>query len=172
MNRPTRRLTRSALLAALGCALLYISAVIPSGRIALVAVSGLLTAAALIHCGIFHSIAVFATTAVLSAAIIPLKSCAVLYAVFLGYYPIAKSLFERLKSRVLEWVCKLALFNGALTCLWILGRSVFLPGEVPGFFEKYIILAYILMNLVFIVYDLGISKLISFYIIRISKHID
>ncbi|MGI5935261.1 MAG: hypothetical protein ACOX7I_00405 [Oscillospiraceae bacterium] len=172
MDKSTRRLTRSALLTALGCALLYVSSVVPSGRIAIVAVSGLLTAVALIHCGIYHSVAVFAITAALSAVIIPLKSCAILYAVFLGYYPIAKSLFERLKSRALEWVAKLALFNAALTGLWILGQSVFLPGEIPDFFEKYLFLAYILMNAAFVIYDLGISKLIAFYIIRVSKHID
>jgi len=43
---------------------------------------------------------------------------------------------------------------------------------MPDLFEKYIALAYILMNVVFIIYDFGISKLIAFYIIRVSKHID
>ena len=124
MDRHAKKLTRSALLTALGCALLYVSSVVPSGRVAIVAVSGLLTAAALIHCGIFYSFAVFAITAALSAVIIPVKSCAVLYAVFLGYYPIAKSLFERLKSRTLEWAAKLVLFNAALTGLWLLGQRV------------------------------------------------
>jgi hypothetical protein len=172
MDRHAKKLTRSALLTALGCALLYVSSVVPSGRVAIVAVSGLLTAAALIHCGIFYSFAVFAITAALSAVIIPVKSCAVLYAVFLGYYPIAKSLFERLKSRTLEWAAKLVLFNAALTGLWLLGQRVLLQGDMPDLFEKYIALAYILMNVVFIIYDFGISKLIAFYIIRVSKHID
>ena len=64
MGNGTKILARAALIAALGCVILYISAVIPTGRIALIAIAGMLTAAAVIHCGTGAAFAVFAVTAV------------------------------------------------------------------------------------------------------------
>ena len=68
--------------------------VVPSGRIAIRAASGFLRRYPL---RIYHSVAVFVITAALSAVIIPLKSCADIYAVFLGL-PYCQEPFERLKA--------------------------------------------------------------------------
>ena len=168
MGLRAKLLARCALLAALGTVLVYLASVLPSGRLALVAVAGLVSAAVVIHCGGKSAAAVFAVSAVLSLLLSPDKGNALLYAAFLGYYPALKSLIEHLHNRVFCWAVKLVLFNAVFALLWFLAQSLLLGGmEVklplwllwPG------------ANVVFVLYDVGLSRLIGVYIRRFAGKI-
>lgn len=169
MGNGTKTLARAALIAALGCVILYIAAVIPTGRITLIAVAGVLTAAAVIHCGTGVAAAVFAVTAVISFLILPQKSGAALYAAFFGYYPILKSLLERLRSRGLGWALKFILFNAAFALVLFLGKETIAEGVDN--FQTFWIVGQLGGNLVFLAYDICLSKLIEMYILRVSRHV-
>ncbi len=170
MKEGTKILSRAALLTALGAALLYVAAILPTGQLAVVAVAGLLTAAALIHCGLGWSVGVFVATALLGFLIAPQKVCPLLYAAFLGYYPIAKSLLERIRNLAVCWVGKLVLFNVVFCLLWLLAREmIFTELDISGAWIWPV--TELLATAVFVVYDIGISRGLSYYISRISKHV-
>ena len=167
MKGKTRNISVTALMIALTVVLLYIASVIPSGRIATVAVAGLITAAAVIECGIPSGCACFACSALLALVLLPQKSAAILYAIFLGYYPILKSVFERQKNRYVEWILKIVLCNAALAAAYLLWRYGFLPDITFEAWQTALI--FVLGSICFVVYDIGFSRLAYYYTTRIHK---
>ena len=57
----------------------------------------------------------WAASALLGLFLLPDKGVALLYLIFLGLYPVVKNNIEGLRRLPLEWLCKLACFNAALS---------------------------------------------------------
>ena len=167
MKSGTKRLARLAILTALGTVLLVLGSVLPTGRLALIALSSLSVCVALMMYGIRWSLVVFALTAALGALLFPGAS-AVMYLAFFGYYPIAKSLFERLHKLWQVWACKFALYTFAFVIYWLLARAVFTftGGELAWY------VLYPLGAVVFWLYDQAYSSLIRFYIVKIARYFE
>ena len=161
------RVALSAILTALSMAVLWGSAIVPWGRIGLVAVAGLLPAAAIISAGLAAGGLCWAGTSVLALILLPDKGCGLLYLILFGLYPLVKWAAERLRRLPLELVGKLAFFNVVLTVLWFGLRGVLLWG-LPQAAEMGRLL-YPIGNVVFLAYDYGFSKLIAFYVARIDR---
>jgi len=167
MNGKAKRIARLALLTALGVVLLYFAALLPSAKLATTAIAGFLTAAALMMYGYGWSAGVYAVTSLLAFLLLPAKECAIYYAAFFGYYPIAKSLFERCKRRYLSWTFKGLLYTAVFIAWWFFAASVLMAQETSiGWY-----LAWPAGAAFFIVYDICLSKMIHFYIKRISGYI-
>ena len=126
MSKRTRTMAFSALIAALTVILLYFASIWPTGKIGLVAAASLFTAAAVVEAGLLSGLYVYIVSAALGMLIIPDRSAAILYVLFFGYYPIIKSLIERIGLIFLQWILKLAVFNTALTVIWFLLRELVL----------------------------------------------
>lgn len=156
-------------LAALSLVLLLLASVSPSGRMGIVAVAGLVNAAAVISGGLQAGFLCWAVAGILGLILSPDKGNVLLYLVFFGLYPMVKSLIEQLRKAPLEWLCKLAFFNVVLTFCWFVLRDVLLAG-LPAVFEQLWVL-YVGGNVVFLIYDYGFSKLVMFYAARIDKAI-
>ena len=168
MGKKTRKMTLSALLAALTVVLLYIASIWPTGQLGLVAAASLFAAAAVIEAGLGSGISVFIVSAVLGMLIVPNRAAPLLYILFFGWYPVVKSLIERLRGNVRQWVLKLLVFNASLTIIWFMLRHL-----IIGFLgdTSNVILAYLGGNVLFVVFDYGFTKLIWYYINRVSKFI-
>lgn len=166
MKNRTRNLTLSAVLVALNVVFLYLAVIFPTGRMGFVAVSSLFVVAGVIEMGLGPAILVFIGCSILSALILPDKTAVIVYVLFFGYYPVVKSLAERMRSKVLSWAIKLAVFNAAFTCMWFLFKSLLFDSK---YLELNLLLIYPAVNLIFVVFDIGLSRLISFYIVRISR---
>lgn len=156
-------------LAALGVAILYVAALVPSGRQGLAALAGLVNAAAVVSVGLHAGVFCYVSTGLLGLFLSPDKGLAVLYLLFFGLYPLVKCLIERLRKMPLEWVLKLVFFNLILTLSYFLFQRsllVNLPGEGPILWALYPA-----ASLVFVAYDLGFSRLIALYTARIDKNL-
>lgn len=164
-NKSASRVALGGVLAALSLLLLYLSAMMPSGRIGMVAVAGLVPAAAVVSGGLAAGFLCYGATAVLALLLIPDKGCALLYAIFFGLYPMIKSLIERLRRLPLELILKLAFFNVVLSVLFG-GFSALLFPLLPELMQNTLPL-FLLGNVVFLIYDYGFSKLITYYAARI-----
>ena len=79
---------------------------------------------------------------------------------FLGVYPVAKGGIESLRRLPLEWALKLIFFNLALTLCWFLFRELLWP-EPPAWVAGGLPVVYGAGNLVFIIYDIGLSRLVG-----------
>lgn len=163
----TKSLALCAILAAIGVVLVMLASVLPTCRLALTAVASLLPAVAMIHCGYAWSAMTYGTTGILALLLAPTKACAVLFVLVLGYHGITKAVAER-GNRVVEWIIKLAVFNAAVTVLYLLFRAIFLE-LIPS----NLVLAglYVAMNVVFVIYDFVFSGLMAVYQKRIGGRI-
>ncbi len=158
-------MARLAVLTAVGVVFLVLASALPAGRIALAAAASLPVCMALMMYGWSWAAGVFCLTAALGFLLLP-GTGTVLYAAFFGYYPIAKSLFERPKSHVAEWVCKFALYTAVFIAYWMLARALFsFNGREIAWY-----LLYPMGAVVFWLYDRCFSLLINIYIEKIARY--
>ena len=151
----SRRTAVAGVLAAGSLAVLWLACMVPSGRIGLTGAAGLFPVAAVLAAG----------RAAGYLFLLPDKGVALLYLIFLGLYPVVKNNIEGLRRLPLEWLCKLACFNAALSLFWFALRALFLP-DPPVWLGERTWLLYLAGNLIFVLYDVGLSRLIALVMAR------
>ena len=166
MSKKTRKLALSAAFAAMAVIILYFASIWPTGQVGLAAAASVFTAAAVIEAGLLPGVYVYIISSALSLLLMPGRSAPILYALFFGYYPVIKSLIERIGWTAAQWALKLLAFNAALTVTWfLLGELLFGTREnMPG-----ALVIYPAGNAVFALFDYGFTKIIWLYTNRVSK---
>lgn len=162
----TRRAALGGVLAAGSLVFLSLACIVPSGRLGLAAAAGLFPVAAVLALGRGAGYLCWASASALGMILLPDKGVAALFLAFFGVYPVLKSRFENLRSQAISWLCKLTCFNAALTVFWFFLRGLFLP-EVPEWLSRDV-LVFLLGNIVFLIYDIGLSRLIFALLSRIK----
>ena len=154
------------MLAALGVILLYVGSIIQVADLSMAVLASLLCVFAVIEYSGRAPWLVFGVTAVLSLILLPQKSPAVVYTLFFGFYPILKEQFEKM-GRVRCIVLKELVFNIALAVIFLAMKFLFLEfTDIP--FMLYLI-AIVLCEIVFLVYDFALTRLISLYVYKLRK---
>ena len=101
------------------------------------------------------------------------KEASVLFVSFFGYYPIIKAKLEGLKNRVFEWVLKFIIFNIAVILAYFIIINLFLIPLDVGFLKKYgVPVLLVLGNVVFLLYDIGLTRVITLYLATWHKRIN
>ncbi len=163
-----RVLTLGAILTALGVVLIYLGSVMPTMRLSLLAVAGVLPCVIVLTGGVGHGFVTYGATALLAVLVVPDKTAVLVYALLFGHYPMFKSLAERTGKRPLEWLIKLGVFNAALTAMVILARTVM--SEL--FTEDWAVwLIYLAGNVIFLLYDFAFSGVITFFNMKFGKYL-
>ena len=163
----SRRTAVAGVLAAGSLAVLWLACMVPSGRIGLTGAAGLFPVAAVLAAGRAAGYLCWAASALLGLFLLPDKGVALLYLIFLGLYPVVKNNIEGLRRLPLEWLCKLAVFNAVLSLFWFGLHSLFLPFLPETLQAPWRV--YAAGNAAFVIYDVGFSKLISFYVARVDR---
>ena len=154
------------MLSALGVILLYVGSVIQVADLSMAVLASLLCVFAVIEYGKTAPWLVFGVTSVLSLVLLPQKTPAVVYTLFFGFYPILKERFEKF-DRVRCIVFKELVFNAALIVILLAMKFLFLEfADIP--FMLYLI-AIVLCEAVFLVYDFALTRLISLYVYKLRK---
>lgn len=161
----------SGVVCALALFVLLPTRMIPVATYALPAAAGVLLGAVVVEAGVKWGWLSFAAVALL-APVVAEPEAAVMFIAFLGYYPVLKSLVERLRSRAAEWAIKLAVFNlTMIAAYWFVLAVLGIP-EDTGLFGKYTALVLLALgNVVFVVYDIGTSRVLTFYLYRLHPRI-
>lgn len=96
-----------------------------------------------------------------------------LYLCFIGFYPALKALLELIKSRVAEYILKFVCFNIGVGVIYLFSTFVFgISYDDLGELGKYGALVFLaLSNLVFLAYDICITKMAEFYIYRLHASV-
>lgn len=163
----TKKLTVCAMLAALGVVLLYLGSLVEVLDISMAAIASLTCIIAVIEYGKSAPWAVFGVTAVLSLILLPNKTPAALYAIFFGFYPILKEKIEKL-PRLPSWVIKELVFNVCLAGMCAAIYYLSTTGQNTLLSSPWMIAATIAAaEVVFVLYDIALTRLISFYIINL-----
>ena len=147
-------------LAAGALAFLWLACVAPTGRRGLSAGGGVFPMAGTLALGRGAGYLCWGAAGLLGLLLMPDKGVALLFLTFFGPYPVVKGRIESLRRLPLEWVLKLAYFNVILTLGWFVLRGLFLPNP-PAWMVGNIPLLYGAGNVVFVIYDLGLSRLVG-----------
>ena len=160
----TRKLALSAVLSALSVVLLFVGSASQVLDLSCAALCSVIVIFAIIELRGPWPYLIYAVTSLLSVLLLPDKFAAVIYLLFAGYYPAVKRLIEKLRRPIPEWIIKIVLFNGALSLIiWTSKRILGLPDEEIAFS----VIVYAVCNAVFILYDIAMTKLITFYYIKL-----
>lgn len=167
IQKKTRRLATAGLLAALACVALFFGSMIELVDLSASALAALVVMVAVVELGKGWATGVYAVAAVISVLILP-STATVVFAAFLGYYPIIKVFLDKIRPKILQYAVKLTLFNGFLTvamwlCVYILG--------VENEWAALGWALYVLGNATFVVFDFAIGVLAVWYINRIGRRI-
>lgn len=165
---PRGRSGRTALggvLAAVSLALLWVAGMAPSGRLGLTALAGLGPVVAVLTAGRAAGYLCWAASGTLGLLLTPDKGIAALYLAFFGLYPVVKARLESMDRRWAEWTLKLVYFNGVLTGFVALFQQLIFP-VLPNWMTGQPVL-YGLGNLAFVLYDVGLSRLIALLLRRL-----
>ena len=162
-----KKLAVCAMLAALGVVLLSLGALISVMDISMAVIASLLCIVAVIEYGGSAPWMVYLVTSLISLFFFP-TTPALFYAVFFGYYPILKEKFEK-KPMVISWLFKEITFNAALALAGVATVYGFLGIDNELVNPIYIGVVVLLAQIVFVLYDIALTRLISIYLISLRK---
>ncbi|MBQ9086749.1 MAG: hypothetical protein IJY47_06140 [Clostridia bacterium] len=162
----TKKLTVCAMLSALGVVLLWLGSAVEVVDISMAVIASLCCVFAVIEYGGSAPWLVFLVTGVLSLVLLPQKTPAIMYLLFFGYYPILKEKLEK-KRRLVSWIAKEIIFNVALVLMLVISRLLLVGSQTEPLwiFAAVAVLA----EITFPIYDLALTRLISFYLFRLRK---
>lgn len=163
----TGRVALGGLLTAASVTLLYVAAIAPSGRIGLTALAGLCPMLAVVFSRASLGYLVWGATSLLGLILIPEKGVALGYLVIFGLYPIVKYQLEERFSAGLRWVCKLA-YGGMGIILLQRFLLHLMMQEIPHWISERSIPLFVLGLGIFLVYDIGLSRLIRLAVARMG----
>lgn len=165
--RKTLPLTLSAMLTALGVVLLWLGGLIEVFDLTVAAIVALFVLFA--HRELPRSCAymIYLGTSLLGLLLLPAKTAAMVYAAFVGWYPIAKYHLDHL-PRLFSWLLKMLIFNIAVALMLL--ASVFVFGLPNEGLPVYLVI-FAAGNLSFVLYDILLNRLYILYAARLRARV-
>ena len=168
MNSRIKKLTLSAICAALGVVMMYLGSLIEVLDLTTVFAASLLIVFLQIELAGAWPWLAWAVTSMLSILLLPNKFCAFEYAFFGGIYPLLKYYIEKLPRR-LAYLLKMLAFNllfaGVMVVsVWLYGlEDITLPvvGKLSS--QGYFIILFALGNIIFVLFDRLLTQMIILY---------
>ena len=132
---------------------------------------GLFLMLMVIEMGKKWAFAVYVAVSVLSVLFVAEKESAIIYVAFFGYYPILKPILESIKIRPVEWILKFLIFNVSIVLAYFVLIKFFgvdISSENMAF-EFVVTILLVLGNILFFLYDIVFTRLVTVYIKIWSK---
>lgn len=168
--RRSKKTAISAIMAALGVALLYIGSLFDVLDISVACIASLVVLLVLSEMGVASALSVYAVITILSLLILPQKLPALFFALFFGIWPITKLWFEHIGSKtnpIIGYALKLILFNIELFLFGYLAKELL---ELPDS-AAIVIIYVVILNVIFILTDILYGLLVRIYFRTIRKRI-
>lgn len=169
--KKTNKITLCALMAALSVVMM-LGAYFPYLTYTIPAFAGFCIMVVLLELGPKWALLSYITSAVLTMLLCEPEAM-LMYVFLFGYYPILKAFIDKLNKPIFEWPIKMLFFNLVVILVYNFIASIFgvhLTDDISfGKYTIYIVLA--LGNIVFIVYDITVSKMSAFYFYSIQPKI-
>ena len=161
------------IIAALSIVLMFLTGIIPTLTYAIPAICGALLMAIVIEITSRFAGLVYVAVSILSLLMVADKEAAVMYAAFFGYYPIIKSFIEKKTNNGLSWIIKYAIFNVSMIASYFVVSKVFMItfDDIDSFGKFAMPLLLFLGNIVFAVYDIALTRLVTAYMMSWRKYI-
>ncbi len=167
------RTALGGIVAALSVTMMLLTTVIPVLSYALPAMAGILLILIVIEVDKKWAFGVYTAVSILALLILPDKEAALMYVFFFGHYPIMKAILEQKFQKVILWIFKFLLFNACVVAAYLVIIYVFqLPFEEMEEYGKWAIWGLLALgNVVFIVYDIALSRLVTLYLLKLRPSV-
>ncbi|MBQ7046064.1 MAG: hypothetical protein IJN65_06190 [Clostridia bacterium] len=141
---------------------------IPNLTYTVPAVAGLVLLVVLIEANLKYTIATYVVSAIISFFIAEIE-VKILFILLFGVYPWLKSIIEKIKNIALSFVVKILYFNVSAAVFYVIitlltGINLFGSDIKTTLFTVLFLIA---ANFVFLLYDFALTRLSTFYIIRL-----
>jgi len=179
VSQKTKKLTLGAVLCALGVVLLSIGSLIQTVDLSAAALASFLCIFAVIELGGAYPWAIYVVTGLLSVILPHFGMAGWFYIAFFGYYPMIKEKVERL-SRPVSWLIKMLTLNVALFLCVVISYFLVYASSGKGLLDAFMamfgdgsateifaVIMVVLVNAVFVIYDIALTRIISLYINRL-----
>jgi len=161
----TKKIALSAILTSLSVVFLTIGSFIEILDLTSATIAGFAIILAVIEIGGFYPYLIYLSTSTLALLLIPNKLPALIFLCFCGFYPIFKAYIERFHY-IIAWSVKISMFNIFFAIAVLVIKNLF--GIIDPIFS-FEIFIFIVANFAFLLYDIAMTKIIIFYIIKIRK---
>lgn len=177
----TKQLVTGSILTAITLIILYMTLLIPTNTLALLTLASITVPVALIRENIKTSLLVYITSSLLGVILLPLN-ISLLYILFFGCYGLIKHFIEKLNILPFEWILKFIFFNIMLVIGYMFFENLVNPGSLDGLIHLIqkllpslnfspLLIAFLLAQGCFIVYDYAFTLLIDFYYTYLDKNV-
>lgn len=157
------------LMAALSVVIMFLTGLLPSMTIALPGLAGCCLIPVVAELGISWGFATYAVCGVLSFFLSPDREAALIYILLLGYYPVLFGLLAKIKHKPVRIAVKLLLVNAAAALEILLSLWLFHIPIEGGWVLA--VVYWVLMNFTFLLYDLGLQRIIPLYYVRLRPRL-
>lgn len=167
----TFKVALGGIVSALSLVLMILSGVTFSLEYAIPMITGALLMVLVVEFGKGFAGVIYLVVSVLSLLLLGNKEPAVMYLMFFGYYPIVKSILEqRFKSC---WVLKYIIFNVSMIASYFVVTKIFMISfdDIKDLGKYALLILLLVGNVLFAMYDVLLTRLVSIYIYRWRKHI-
>lgn len=172
----SKKITIPAIMTSLTLVFLFGSAYVPTGKIALLALTSMCILVTVAECGVKKAWVQYVATSLLALLFIPSKGQVFLFIGIIGYYPILKLHIETIKNIKLEWLVKISYFNALLVISYFVLKYIILTylslGTIMNIVLANTVLVVLISEIVFILYDYFLSFFARYYndVIRKRLH--
>ena len=173
-SEKVKKLALCGVLCALGVVVMLFGGVIPIAVYCCPALAAMLLVPIDCECGTKYGLTAYAVVAVLAVLLTADKETAAVF-VFLGYYPIVKKFFDRIRLAVFRVSVKLLFFNAATVALYAHLIFVFnmtaLVEEFKTTGTMLLIATLALGNVTFVILDFCLDRLRMIYFAKLRKYV-
>jgi hypothetical protein len=158
-------IAKGGLFTALTIIFLYLSSMLPTSRLFLIALAACIIPLSIITTNINNTIIVYVASSILSL-LLGLRGSALVYIVFFGLYGFVKYYVERLRKAPLEFVLKFIFFNLCIITMYLMYKlfSLGIPKlNIPIYY------GIVAFEIVFVIYDYALTVVISYMNKRIKR---
>ncbi len=167
MGKKSKQVALAGMLSALAVVILFLGSMVELLDLSAAALAALAVMVAVIELGNGKAFGVYLVSSLLSVLLFP-KTASVVFAAFVGYYPVLKVYLDKIRPKVMQFMAKLVLFNVFLALILWITEGLLGLGSDWGSLGKAL---FLLGNLAFILYDFAIGRLAVFYIVKIKNRI-
>jgi len=164
----TRKLALTGILSAVVVIALVLESIAPTGRLGFYVLAAFVLSVVILECGIQFAWAGYAVTSLAGFIAVPEKLNVIPYIAFFGVYTLLKYHIECLRKVWLEILLKLCAFNLFLWPAWSLAKT-FLPEPLTKGWG--VLAAGVVLQILFLLYDLLFTLWIRFYSEKIAPRI-
>ncbi len=119
------------------------------------------------ECNMRYAFAAYICVSILGILFVPYKKIVWMFILLIGYYPLLKKQFDKIKTRILRVVVKLVLCDATMSLIFYATIKLMYLEELTNQFGQYakivLVLFIIGANIAFLCYDYALFKIWNFY---------